>query len=124
MIDPAVAPAGTVVVILVTELTVNTAGVPLNVTLVAPVKLSPVIVTLLPTLPEVGEKLSIDGATVKVVVLLVVAAGVVTDTVPVLAPDGTTAVIWIAESTWKLADTPLNATVVAPMNPVPATTTV
>ena len=49
---PVVAPAGTVVVISDAETTVNVAAVPLNVTLVEPVKLLPRIVTAVSTLPE------------------------------------------------------------------------
>jgi len=52
---PEVAPAGTVVVISELETTVKTAAVPLNVTLVAPVRLVPRIVTAFPTLPEEGS---------------------------------------------------------------------
>src|ERR1700691_2723604 len=51
---PVVAPAGTVVVISDLETTVNVAAVPLNVTLVAPVRSVPRILTAAPTLPEVG----------------------------------------------------------------------
>src|SRR5580698_5619362 len=50
---PVVAPAGTLVKIEAPEeLTVNAAGLPLNVTLVAPVRLFPRILTTAPTLPE------------------------------------------------------------------------
>ena len=42
------------VVILDFDFTVNVAGVPLNVTLVAPARLVPRIVTAAPTTPEVG----------------------------------------------------------------------
>jgi len=51
---PVLAPVGTVVVIKELETTVKTAAVPLNVTLVAPVRLVPRILTAAPTLPEVG----------------------------------------------------------------------
>src|SRR5262249_27281271 len=51
---PVVAPVGTVVLISVRETTVNLAGVPLKVTLVAPVRLVPKIWTGFPTLAEVG----------------------------------------------------------------------
>jgi hypothetical protein len=60
---PLVAPTGTVVVISELETTVKAAGVPLKVTLVAPVRLAelmPKIVTAVPTLPEAGA-VSIDG---------------------------------------------------------------
>ena len=54
-IVPLVAPAGTVVVINVGRTTVNTAAVPLKVTLVAPARFVPRILTAAPTLPEVGR---------------------------------------------------------------------
>jgi hypothetical protein len=61
-IGPLVAPAGTVVVICVAESTVKLeAVVPLNETEVAPVRLPPAIVTVLPTGPLVGENELIDG---------------------------------------------------------------
>ena len=52
---PVVAPAGTVVVISELDTTVNVAITPLKLTLVAPVKLFPKIVTLAPILPEEGS---------------------------------------------------------------------
>src|ERR1039458_879490 len=52
---PVVAPAGTVVVIKELDTTVNVAAVPLKMTLVAPVRLLPRILTNAPTLPEVGR---------------------------------------------------------------------
>jgi len=53
---PVVASVGTVVEIAVPEgLTVNAAAVPLNVTLVAPVRSVPKIVTAVATLPDVGS---------------------------------------------------------------------
>ena len=61
-INPLIAPAGTVAVIWVSELTVKVAEVPLKVTDVAPVKLEPVIVTLVPVVPFVGMKPVITGA--------------------------------------------------------------
>jgi hypothetical protein len=51
---PVVAEAGTVVVIVVFEVTVKVAARPLNLTDVAPVKLEPVIVTDVPAVPCVG----------------------------------------------------------------------
>ena len=67
---------------------------PLNATAVAPVKLVPLIVMLLPTGPLVGVKLVIVGPlddTVKVVALVAVPPGVVTVSGPVVAPAGTVA---------------------------------
>ena len=94
MIGPVVAPAGTVAAISWGETSVNTAFTPLNRTAVAPVKLVPLIVTLVPTGPLAGAKLVIVGAlalTVKLVELVAVPPGVVTLTGPVVAPAGTVA---------------------------------
>ena len=52
---PVVAPAGTVVVISEPETTLKAAAVPLKLTLVAPVRSVPRIVTAAPALPEVGS---------------------------------------------------------------------
>lgn len=93
------------------------AAVPLNLTAVAPVKLVPVIVTVAPTPPLVGEKLVIVGAanTVKLDELVTVPPGVVTLMVPVVVPVATTAVIVVVPDTVKLlAAVPLNLTAVAP----------
>src|SRR5689334_3622795 len=57
LIGPVVAVAGTVAEIEVSEMTVNVALTPLNLTAVAPVKFVPVIVTLVPAGPLVGVKL-------------------------------------------------------------------
>jgi hypothetical protein len=51
---PVVAPAGTVAVIKVGDFTVKVAVAPLKVTLVAPVRSLPRILTAAPTAPEVG----------------------------------------------------------------------
>ena len=59
---PVVAPAGTVAVIWVSEVTVNVAVVPLNFTAVAPVKPLPVMVTGVPDGPEVGVNEKTTGA--------------------------------------------------------------
>jgi hypothetical protein len=62
-IGPVIAPAGTVADICVGVLTVKpTASTPLNLHEVAPVKLVPVIVTGVPTTPEVGANESTVGA--------------------------------------------------------------
>jgi hypothetical protein len=57
---PVVAPLGTVVVISVLETTLKVAALPLKVTLVAPVRLLPRIMTAAPALPEAG-KVSTNG---------------------------------------------------------------
>src|SRR5439155_1723589 len=67
-IGPVVAPVGTVAVIWVAELTANAvAAVPLKVTLVAPVKLVPLMVTGLPVGPEGRVNEEIVGAAAVVV---------------------------------------------------------
>ena len=118
---PVVAPLGTVAWIVVAELTVKLALVPLNPTAVASVKFVPLIVTLVPTGPLLGAKLAIVGGliTVKLPALLAVPPAVVTLIVPVVAPAGTVAVIAVAEFTVKLALVPLNPTAVAPVKFVP-----
>ena len=57
---------GTVALICVELTTLNDADCPLNLTAVAPVKFVPVIVTLVPTPPEAGEKPLMVGAGVVV----------------------------------------------------------
>ena len=91
LIGPVVAPAGAVACIVASEVTVKLAALPLNVTAVAPVKLVPLIVTLVPTRPFVGVKLVMIGAgiTMKSFVLDAVPPGVVTLSGPVVAPTGT-----------------------------------
>src|SRR5262245_33554519 len=112
---PVVAPVGTAAVICVAESTVKLAFVPLNLTELAPVRFVPVMTTLVPTGPLVGVKLLIVGEpiTVKLLALVAVPPGVVTEIGPVVAPVGTVAVICVAESTVKLAFVPLNLTELA-----------
>lgn len=57
-IVPEVAPVGTVALMKLPDWTVNVAGAPLNVTLVAPVRLFPRILVLYPTLPNAGFALT------------------------------------------------------------------
>jgi hypothetical protein len=71
---PVVAPAGTDVAMLVEVQLVVVAGVPLNVTVPEDPKLLPVIVTAVPTGPEVGDRLVICGDTVEVPPLNAIAA--------------------------------------------------
>jgi hypothetical protein len=86
---------------------------------VAPVKVVPVIVTVVPAGPFVGVKLVIPGATVKLVELVAVPPAVVTLIGPVVALAGTVALIFVLESTWKTDDAPLNLTATAPVKAVP-----
>jgi hypothetical protein len=69
-----VAPVGTVAVICVVELTVNVALSVPNLTSVILIKVEPVMVTLVPTGPLAGVKLSIFGVTLKIAVLIAVPA--------------------------------------------------
>jgi hypothetical protein len=101
--------------------------VPLNFALVAPVKFVPVIVTLVPAAPLVGEKLVIVGAavfTVKSAEEVAVPAGVTIVIFPVTAFAGTVSVALVSLATEKVATaTPPTATEVAPVNFVPVTVT-
>src|SRR5437763_1155839 len=117
LIGPLETPAGTVAVIAVAEPTVKLALVPLNSTAEAPVKLVPLMGTLVSTAPLRGVKLEIVGGlmTVKLAALLAVPPGVVTLIGPLVAPAGTVVVIAVAELTVKLALTLLNSTAVAPL---------
>jgi len=124
LIGPVVAPAGTVAVIFLDELTTKVAAFPLKLTAVAPLKLIPLMETDLPTGPLVGEKLVITGAAVKDPALVAVPAGVCTVIEPVVAPDGTTAEICTLESTVNVPLVPLNFTDVAPVKLAPLIVTV
>jgi hypothetical protein len=116
LIGPELAPFGTAVLMVVSFTTVKVADVPLNETPVAPVKRTPVIVTAVPGPAVPGDTLVIDGGTPKEPALVPVPAGVVTDTVPVLAAAGTVVVIdWPFGATVNGdAAEPLNDTAVAP----------
>src|SRR5205814_10567765 len=121
LIGPLVAPAGTVAVIAVAELTVKLALVPLNSTAEAPVKLVPLMVTLVPTGPLPGVKLEIVGGlmTVKLAALLAVPSEVVTRSEARRVAAGSGAVSAVAEATVKLALGPVNSTALAPVEVVP-----
>ena len=89
------------------ETTVNVAGVPLNagvgssVRLVAPVKLYPVMVTAVPSVPRVGEKPVILGFTMRVAELAALPIALATVIGPVAAPTGTMALSCVSESPSK-----------------------
>jgi len=118
LIFPVVAPDGTTAVICVGESTVKLAALPLNLTAVAPVNDFPATVTEAPARPVRGEKPVTNGTTEKVP-SVAVPDPVVTVSVPVAAPEGTCALIWLLDSTTKEALTPLNATALAPVRLVP-----
>jgi len=75
----------------------------------------PVIVTAVPAVPIVGVKLVMVGAvevlTVNGVPLVTEPPGVVTEIVPVVAPDGTLVTIRVGSAEMTVAATPLKVTV-------------
>ena len=120
---PVFAPLGTVAVTCVSELTVKlVAATPPNVTFVAWVRLTPKIVTTVPTGPLDGVKLLICGTTLNGALLARVPLGVTTLIRPVVAPAGTEVVMAVpVEFTVKVAAVPLKLTAVAPVRLVPKT---
>ena len=84
------------------------------------------MVTEAPTTPLDGETEVIVGAprrTVNASLLVPVEAKLFTAIEPVVAEAGTVVVIWVSEFTVKLAEAPLNLTEVAPVKPLPVSTT-
>ena len=125
LILPVVAPPGTLVLICVLETTVKVAETPSKVTLVAPVKAEPVIVTAVPFGPLVGEKELIFGSTVKLVELVALPTELVTLIGPLVAPLGTLALSWVSEIPLKDTDgVPLKVTAAVPVKLVPVMVTV
>src|SRR5579864_4924046 len=116
---PVVAPLGTGATMLVALQLVGVAAVPLNLTVLAPCvepKFAPVIVTEVPTAPELGERLVMLGVellTVKLTPLLATPP-TVTTTFPVVAPLGTGATMLVALQLVAVAVVPLNVTVLVP----------
>ena len=73
----------------------------------------PLMVTESPTAPEVGERLFIFGATVKVTALLA-DPPTLTTTDPVVAPEGTGATMLVALQLVGVAAVPLKVIVLVP----------
>src|SRR6266404_4947411 len=102
--------------------------VPLKVTVLVPCvapNVVPLISTESPTAPEVGERVFIFGATVKVTPLLVCPL-TLTTTAPVVAPEGTGTTMLMAFQLVGVAVVPLKVTVLVPCvapKAVPATVT-
>ena len=120
VILPDFAPLGTVTVIFVYEFTTKLAAlIPPKVTLVTPVKLSPLITTLWPGGLLVGEKLEIVGVTRKFTLLANMRLGAVTLTLPVVAPSGAVVLISVLETTVNVAAVPLKVTLVVPVRLFP-----
>jgi hypothetical protein len=79
------------------------------------------IVTEVPTIPAVGDRLAIVGNTLKLAPLLD-DPPTLTTTFPVVAPAGTGTMIDVSLQLEGVADTPLNSTALVPCvapNPVP-----
>src|SRR5579863_1699985 len=92
-IFPVLAPVGTLAINCLSDFTMKVFCVtPPKVTLVVCVRLSPLIVTGVPTVPLGGVKPDTCGVTSNVCRLVNVPPGVVTPTNPVVAPSGTVAV--------------------------------
>ncbi|GAA4362037.1 hypothetical protein GCM10023185_29600 [Hymenobacter saemangeumensis] len=126
-ISPVGAPAGASTVRLVLVLLVMGAvtATPPKVTLVAPPRLLPVMVTLVPAGPAVGVKLLTTGTVLitKLPALLAVPWGVVRLMGPVLAPAGTVAVRLVLVTLENTAARPLNCTLLVPVRLVPVMVT-
>lgn len=117
---PVVAPVGTTATIeVLLQLVIEVAAVPLNFTVPVPCvepKFVPVSVTEAPTAPEVGDRLVSVGVAKTVNDLpLLDDPLTVTTTLPVVAPDGTTATIDVLlQLVIDVAVVPLNFTVLVP----------
>jgi hypothetical protein len=115
---PVVAPLGTGTTMLVLLQLLGVAAVPLNFTVLVPwvaPKFVPVIVTDVPTGPELGERLLMLGGTVTVnVTPLLARPATVTTTGPVVAPLGTGTTMLVLLQLLGVAVVPLNFTVLVP----------
>ena len=119
-IAPVLAVAGTVTDNEVAEATVTVAVTPLNLTVLLAgvvLKFVPVIITVMPAAPLVGEKLKIVGVlavvvlTVKLLAELAVTLPTVTAIIPELAPEGTFTINEVAVAAETVATVPLNLTI-------------
>ena len=113
---PAGTPAGTGTTMLVSAQVVGVAVIVPNLTVLAPwvdPNVVPLIVTTVPTTPDVGERLVIFGVTVKVMPLVSIPEACTT-TGPVVAPAGTGTTILPAAHEVGVAVMPLNFTVLVP----------
>ena len=127
---PVVAPLGTGATIEVALQLEGVAVVPLNLTVLVPCvapKFVPVIVTEVPTTPDVGATVLIFGAATTVKLLPFDAVPLTVTTIfPVVAPVGTVATIEVELQLVAVAVVPLNFTVLVPCvvpNPEPVIVT-
>jgi hypothetical protein len=113
---PVVAADGTAVPMVVTFQLVGVADLPLNEMVLEPwlaPKPDPLIATVVPAAPDVGERLLITGVTVKATPLLAVPL-TLTTTGPVVAAAGTVATIDPVFQLVAVAATPLKVIVLDP----------
>lgn len=113
---PVLAPFGTGTTMLVGVQLVGVPKIPLKATLLpccGVPKVVPVIVTEVPTGPEVGDKLVMLGVTVKAMPLLAKPL-TVTTTLPVVAPFGTGTMMPVSPQLVGVAGVPLKVTVLVP----------
>jgi len=113
---PVVAAAGTGTAMLVLLQLVGDAVAPLKVTVLVPCvakKFAPVMVTTVPPLPVVGERLEMLGGMVKATPLLVTLF-TVTRTFPVVTPVGAGTVMVVALQLVGIAGIPLKVTLLVP----------
>ena len=119
LIEPVVAPTGTVAVNNVLVPWVNWAGVPLKRTEARPSRFVPETKTLTPASPSVGLKSVMVGAIRKEPLLVAVPPGVVTLNFPEVAPWGIVTVITTAVVTTKATGEPFSLTAEAPVKFLP-----
>ena len=119
-IFPVTAPLDTIAVTCPSESTVKlVAFTPPKVTFVVCLRLTPVMVTAVPTGPLVGENPVICGITRKILLLFSVPLEIVRVTRPVPAPLGTIAVRYVPDSSVRVAAVPLKDTVLFDVKPCP-----
>jgi hypothetical protein len=113
---PVVAPVGTLVTMLVSLQLAGVAGVPLKVIELSPLaapKFNPLIVTEVPTMPDVGFKLTMTGTTVNGFGLLA-APPTVTTRLPETLPAGTGTTMLVAVQLVGVPVVPLKLTALVP----------
>jgi len=113
---PVVAPVGTLVTMLVSLQLAGVAAIPLKVIELSPFvtpKLTPLIVTEVPTVPDVGFKLTMKGTTVNGIGLLATPP-TVTTRLPETLPAGTGTTMLVALQFVGVPDVPLKLTLLVP----------
>jgi len=117
LISPVVAPTGTVQLMAVSDHEVTSAVIPLKDTVDAPweaPKYFPLMVTVAPIVPEVGESEVMEGSFTAKGLPTDVPIRLVTYTFPVVAPTGTVQLMAVSDHEVTSAVIPLKDTVDAP----------